>query len=180
MPDTELFTHLAEIAGVFVGFGALIAMRRDRPTDWQELMPLRNVVAMGFLTVVAALAPVIVAGFDMPGHRVWVISSVVVVVGIALLFVADSLTPEYRTYWGSAATLHWRWTDALQMAGNAIYMALVPVGLLVILLGVAPHLDAALYAAIVVSLLFGAGWALLTVVFAQRAPDKRPRHHAAA
>ena len=31
-----------------------------------------------------------------------------------------------------------------------------------------------------VLLLFGAGWALLTVVFAQRAPDKRPRHHAAA
>jgi hypothetical protein len=27
MPDTELFLSLAEIAGVFVGFGALIALR---------------------------------------------------------------------------------------------------------------------------------------------------------
>lgn len=178
MPDIELFTHLAEIAGVFVGFGALIAVRSRRPTDWQELVPMRNVVALGMLTVAAALAPVTVAGFDVTDHQVWVVSSLVVLAGMALLFVANALTPEYRTYWGSAATLHWRWTDALQTVLSLVYMAVMPVGLLFIALGVAPRLDAAIYAAAVVLLLLSAGWALLTLVFAQRGPDRHTRQHA--
>ena len=33
MQDTELFLSLAEIAGVFVGFGALIAVRSGGPTE---------------------------------------------------------------------------------------------------------------------------------------------------
>lgn len=34
--ETELFMHYAEIAGVFVGFGALISMRSARPTDLHD------------------------------------------------------------------------------------------------------------------------------------------------
>lgn len=178
MPSIDLYTHLAEIAGVFVGFGTLIAVRDRRPSDWQELVPMRNVVALGMLTVVAALTPVLVAQFDLAEHQIWVVSSVVVLVGMALLFVANSMTPEYRTYWGSAATLHRRWTDTFQGALTALYMAVVLAGLVVIVLGLAPHLDAALYCAVVVLMLVGAGWALLTLVFTQQAPQRHVRHHA--
>ena len=31
--DGDLFVHLAEIAGVFLGFGALIAVRTDEAVD---------------------------------------------------------------------------------------------------------------------------------------------------
>jgi len=178
MPDVDLFTHLAEIAGVFVGFGALIALREGRPSDWRELMPMRNVVALGMLTVAAALAPVTMAGLGLEEHRVWVASSLVVLVGMVMLFVANAVTTEYRTYWGSAATLHWSWTVGFQMVLNVFFMVLVPVSLLVVVLGLAPDLDAGIYASVVVLLLLGAGWALLTLVFAQRDPDRHPRHHA--
>ena len=37
MQDTELFLSLAEIAGVFVGFGALISVRSGGPTEVDEV-----------------------------------------------------------------------------------------------------------------------------------------------
>lgn len=40
-----------------------------------------------------------------------------------------------------------------------------------IALGVVPELEAALYYAVVVLILLGAGWALLGLVFAQRLPE---------
>ncbi len=39
MQDTELFLSLAEIAGVFVGFGALISIRSAGASDAHETDP---------------------------------------------------------------------------------------------------------------------------------------------
>ena len=58
MQDTELFLSLAEIAGVFVGFGALIASGAGGASEPQEVAPMRLVVGFGMLTIIAALAPV--------------------------------------------------------------------------------------------------------------------------
>ena len=44
---------------------------------------------------------------------------------------------------------------------------------IIIMLGVAPDLEAALYFTVVVLILLGAGWALLELVFAQRRPATR-------
>lgn len=45
MAGTELLIPLAEVAGVFVGFGALIAVRRDGPTEPQEVAPVTSSAA---------------------------------------------------------------------------------------------------------------------------------------
>lgn len=45
--ETELFMHYAEIAGVFVGFGALISLRSARPTDLHDVMYLRGLLGVG-------------------------------------------------------------------------------------------------------------------------------------
>jgi hypothetical protein len=60
MEDADLFLELAGIAGVFVGFGALIAVRSSgaRP---DEVGYTRGVVSFGLLTVVAATAPVAIS-----------------------------------------------------------------------------------------------------------------------
>ena len=47
--ETELFVHFAEIAGVFVGFGALISQRSVRPSDPHDVVYLRAVLALGVL-----------------------------------------------------------------------------------------------------------------------------------
>ena len=49
MPNAELLIHLAEIAGVFVGFGALISIRSDTTTDEYEVTMIRMIVWTGIV-----------------------------------------------------------------------------------------------------------------------------------
>ena len=56
--DVDLFVAIAEIAGVFVGFGALISVTRGAEIEASVLGRIRAVVTIGLLVVVAALVPV--------------------------------------------------------------------------------------------------------------------------
>ncbi len=175
MADTELLIPMAEIAGVFVGFGALIALRSGGPTDPREVAPMRAVVSVGMVTVVAALAPGVFGRFDLAEHAVWALSSVVGFVGWNLVWVASLRTPEYRASWkaeiaeqrtGSRS----RWVAAVEWVAYVLLMALMTVIPVIIIVGLVPELEAALYYAVVVLLLLAAGWTLLGLVFAQRQP----------
>ena len=96
MQDTELFLSLAEIAGVFVGFGALIAVRSGGAGEPQEVAPMRLVVGFGMLTVIAALAPVTLGRYDLTGHQVLVLSSVLVAVVFVVIVFVHVRAPEYK------------------------------------------------------------------------------------
>jgi hypothetical protein len=96
MQDTGLFLSLAEIAGVFVGFGALIAVRSGGAGEPQEVAPMRLVVGMGMLTIIAGLAPVTLGRYGLTDHQVLALSSVLVAVAFAGLAFAQLRTPEYR------------------------------------------------------------------------------------
>jgi hypothetical protein len=177
MQDADLFMELAGIAGVFVGFGALIAVRTGGPTEPREVAPMRFVVSFGVLAVVSALAPVTCSRFDLAGHQLWVASSALFLAGLVVMQVAMSRTPEYRALIAmvveeARTPSRHGWLVVLDDAVlNGLYMltmVLVPVG---ILLGVAPDLEAALYFALVVLALVGAAWSLLWLAFAQRRPE---------
>ena len=81
MQDADLFLSLAGIAGVFVGFGALISVRSGGASETHEVAYMRAVVWMGLMAVVAALAPVTIDRYGLADHQVWALSSVVVLVG---------------------------------------------------------------------------------------------------
>ena len=102
MQDADLFLSLAGIAGVFVGFGALIGTRSGGPSDVDEVAYMRTVVAMGLLTVVAALAPVTIGRYDLTDHQVWAFSSALALVGSLLLVVMNARTPEFRAGWATS------------------------------------------------------------------------------
>ena len=70
--DIDLFLSIAEIAGVFVGFGALISFSRDQA---EAHSALRAVVTIGLLVLVAALLPVGLARYGLPDRILWVWSS---------------------------------------------------------------------------------------------------------
>jgi hypothetical protein len=53
MQDTELFLSMAEIAGVFVGFGALISVRSGGPSDAHEVTYIRSVVTAAIWVVIS-------------------------------------------------------------------------------------------------------------------------------
>jgi hypothetical protein len=103
MQDADLFVGLAGIAGVFVGFGALIAVRSGGASA-DEVGYMRGVVGFGLLTIVAALAPVAVSRYAVTEHLVWAASSVLALVGLVAFTVVQARTREYRanltSYWG--------------------------------------------------------------------------------
>jgi hypothetical protein len=175
MPDTDLFMELAGIAGVFVGFGALIAVRSGGPTEPLEVAYTRGMVALGVLVVVAALAPVTLGFFDLAEHQVWALSSGLFLVVGLIMAVTIVRTPEYRTNIAAQAEKarapspsRWIAVGESVLSGLSILaLVLVPI---VILLGVTPNLEAGLYFALVAFSLLQAAWMLLILVFAQRLP----------
>ena len=171
MQDADLFIGLAGIAGVFVGFAALIAVRSGGPTDPLEVAPMRMMVSMAMLTIVAALAPVTLGRYDLTDHGVWALSSALMLAGWLLIVVVSSRTPEYRASWAtSIAETRLTPIHVVYWAFTALYMIVSLVAPIVIVLGVAPELEAALYFTVVVLILLGAGGTLLMLVFAQRLP----------
>ena len=56
MQDTDLFLELAGIAGVFVGFGALISVRSGGPRGVDEVSSIRWVVSLAMAIYLTAVA----------------------------------------------------------------------------------------------------------------------------
>jgi hypothetical protein len=171
MQDADLFLSLAGIAGVFVGFAALIAVRSGGPSDPLEVAPMRMMVSMAMLTIVAALAPVTLGRYDLTDHQVWALSSALILAGWFLIVVVSSRTPEYRAGWAtSIAETRLALSDIIGWAFYVLYLTVSLLAPIIIALGMAPELEAALYFTVVVLFLLGAGWILLALVFAQRRP----------
>jgi hypothetical protein len=171
MQDADLFVGLAGIAGVFVGFAALIAVRSGGPAEPVEVAGMRMMVSMAMLTIVAALAPVALGRYDLTDHQVWALSGALILAGLLLIIVVSSRTPEYRAGWAtSIAESRLTPSDVVAWAFYALYMTVLVLAPIVIVLGVVSELEAALYFTVVVLILLGAGWILLALVFAQRPP----------
>ena len=91
--DFELFVSLAEIAGVFVAFGALITLtRRSESTPIEEAL-LRFVVAIGLVVVVAALVPITLSRYGFADRSLWALSS-----GISLLIIWFGILAALRSH----------------------------------------------------------------------------------
>ena len=168
MQDTDLFLELAGIAGVFVGFGALIAVRNGGASEPQEVAPVRVTVGFGVMAIIGALAPVTLGRYVLTDHEVLALSSALVVVGLLGVSFMHVRSPEYKAYAASWKRL--TPSDVVEVVAWVLLvggMALAPI---VIVLGVAPDLEAALYFTVLVLILLLAAWALMTLVFAQRRP----------
>jgi len=168
MQDADLFMELAGIAGVFVGFGALIAVRGGGASDAYEVSYMRGVVSFGLLSIIAALAPVTVGRYDLAEHEIWALSSVVVLVGLIATNILNASTPEY---WDeTAAPPRSRWLQVLTVVGIAFLMLAAAVAPIVIILNLAPGAEAALFFTAVVVILLFTAWQLLQLVFRRRHP----------
>jgi hypothetical protein len=172
MADTELLLSLAEIAGVFVGFGALIAVRSAGPSQALEVAPVRGVVLAGMMVIVAALAPLTLGRYDLSGHQVLALSSVLVLITYAGLILVHRQAPEY-TEVASSLGRSGRFAvarDAVETVAFVLVVGIPTVALLVIAVGLLPELEAALYFTAVVLFLVQAAWTLLWLVFMERRP----------
>ncbi len=174
MQETELFLSLAEIAGVFVGFGALIAVRSGAAMQASEVNAIRWVVATAIWVVIAALAPMIVGTYGLAGHQLWLWCSLLALAFLVVMTAVFSLTPENR------ADL----ADSLANASRALIVAaMVPafwlpfalgiLALVVVVLGVFPDHEQALYLTAVALGLLMSALMLFVNVFWPRGPTNR-------
>ena len=178
MQDADLFMGLAGIAGVFVGFAALIAVRGGGPTEPLELAPMRGLVSMAMLTIIAALAPVTLGRYDLTDHQVWALGSALILAGWLLMIVVSARTPEYRAAWAANTAARPTPGEVVEGAVFVLYTIVSFVAPIIIVLGVAPDLEAALYFTVVVLICWGPGGPFSGSCSCSDAPRARDTAHA--
>lgn len=94
--ETELFVHFAEIAGVFIGFGALMSVRSARPSDPHDVLYVQAVLALGVWVVLAALLPIAVSRYGVGGPGLWRPCALAALVIWAVLLAALGRTSASR------------------------------------------------------------------------------------
>ena len=167
MQDADLFMELAGIAGVFVGFGALIAVRSGGASDAFEVAWMRGVMSIGLVAVLAALAPVVISRYGLTEHEIWALSSVLFLVGFIGTFLANNLSPEARAEGADPVRRSLKVVRLAVWVPSMAFLFLAPIA---IALDVAPANEEALYFTLVALALAWCAMALLMLVFTGRRP----------
>ena len=88
MIERDLLIAMAEIAGVFVGFGALISVTRRDKIESEQLVQIRAVVTIGLIVMVTGLVPVV--GIPLPLVSFGGTSMVTLLAGFGILMAIHS------------------------------------------------------------------------------------------
>lgn len=170
MQDTQLFLSLAEIAGVFVGFGALIAVRSGASMEVHEINGVRWVVTTAIWVVVAALTPIIVNSYGVSGHELWLIGSLLALALLVVMMAVFLWAPENQEVLADNLANVPRVLTALVMVPT-VWVPLVVLGaaLVLVALGPVPEHEEALYlTAVALGLFIGALGLFVTVFWRRR------------
>jgi hypothetical protein len=163
MQDTELFIHVAEIAGVFVGFGALIAVRSG---PVRELSDIRSVVTFAIWVVIAALAPIIISRYAVAGHDLWLLCGLLALALFAVMITVNARTPEIKA--DRAAGLAAIPLRAILMVNGPTFLlptASLVLALALVVFGLFPAHEEAIYLTALGLGLFMGAMGLFTTVF---------------
>jgi hypothetical protein len=169
--DVELFIAIAEIAGVFVGFGALISLTRKDSIDFRKLGRLRGVVSVGLVVIVAALIPVGISRYGVTGHNFWLLCSIIFLFLVWAQIFLSLRKPEYRTLL-TKQTLD---SPLVSMFFWILLEAPIHVSLILALTGIYPDLEPAFYTTALLFHLFEATFLLTQIVNYQMRPSTNPK-----
>jgi hypothetical protein len=168
MQSVELLLSLAEIAGVFVGFGALIAVRSGAAVEASEINTIRWPVTIAIWVVITALAPIFISSYGATGQGQWPVCSLLALALLVVMIVAYGRAPENRAEIAATLATVPQAKIAL-LAGLTIWLplAILVLALALVVLGPFPDQEQALYlTAVGIGLVMGAA-ALLGIVFSQ-------------
>ena len=164
--DIGLFLAIAEIAGVFVGFGALISFTRRSEIEPTQLGQIRAVVTSGLVVIVAALLPVGLSLYGVEGHSLWFLSSLIFLLLVWAVIVLSLRRPENRQIIASE-------TQASPAMAVFFWLLLelpIQIPLVLAVLGPFPDLEPGLYTTALVFNLFEAAFVLARLVYWQASP----------
>lgn len=160
--EVDLFVHFAEIAGVFVGFGALISLRSAHVDDAHDVTYLRAVLGVGLWVVVMALVPIAVNRYGVQGQALWRWCAVLALVLWAVFVVALNLTPESKALNHSPELLD----RFFPVVGLPLHVVTAG-SMLLTVLGLWSRDDDALYVTALTAGVIFAGYTLLMCVLSQ-------------
>lgn len=159
--DVDIFVGLAGIAGVFVGFAALIGLSRDDDEDAARFIDIRGVVTIGLLVIVVALVPVLLGRYGVVDHALWLTSSLVFLAFLWTVTFYGMRRPENRAAMRAQAKAAPRLYAFFWVVGETP----IQVSLLLIVFGVLPEFEPALYLTALVFQLFEAAYVLSELVY---------------
>lgn len=167
--ETDLFVHFAEIAGVFVGFGALISLRSARPTDPHDVVYIQGVLALGVWVVIAALVPIAVSRYGVHDDALWRPCALGALPIWVIFMIAFNRTAASRAISRNPERLD----QMFPVVGLPLHL-LMSGSLVLIIFGVWPGIDEALYVTALTAGVIFAGYTLLMSGMSQTdapAPD---------
>ncbi len=179
MQGTDVLIPLAEIAGVFVGFGALIAVRGGARMTLSETIWMRYAMMAGIWVVIAAIAATVIGSYGVAGHELWLSCSPLALALFAAMVIVFGLTPENRAERARLSSALPR-RVAAAVYGSTVWlpMPLLLVALAIVVLGPFPDQEPALYlTAVAVGLYMGA-ISLFVAVFWQGPGAELPTEQA--
>jgi hypothetical protein len=162
MVDDAILLAIAEIAGVFVGFAALIGVTRRAEIESLQLGEIRAVVTNGLMVVVAALIPVALSAYDVAGRTRWLSAGLAyLLINWTAIFLALRL-PENRRLAAARAR-----TAPVASALFWLFEVPVQVPLVLLVLGVNRDLDPAFFLTALAFQMFEAALVLAQLVYAR-------------
>ena len=153
----------SEIAGIFIGFGALISVTRLDEIESSQLERIRGIVTIGLGVIVVALIPVGLSFYSVAGHTLWFVCSLIyffmnwtmIILGFRKAENRELLMTQLQT---SPITTVFFWL-LLEIPLQA--------PLVLIMLGWYPDLEFAFYTTALLFQLFEAVFVLVQIVYSQ-------------
>jgi len=161
--DVEIFIGIAHIAGVFVGFAALISIIRRNEVDISQLSRIRAIVTIGLIVIVAALIPIGFDRYGFTGHILWFFCSLIFLILNWVVIIFSLLNPENR----KLMTTQIRGNPIINILFWLFFEVPLQASLVLTLLGLFPDLEPAFYTTALFFNLFEAIFTLVQLVYSQ-------------
>lgn len=157
----EVLMAIAGIAGVFVGFSALVSVSGQSQIAPTQLGLIRAIVTIGLIVIITTLVPVGLGYYGITGHDLWLLSSLTFLVLTWAVNILSLRRPENRQFTIAQARDNPLW--------SAFFWLLLEIPmqlpLVLIVLGINPELDQAFYLTAIILNLFQAAFVMALFVY---------------
>ena len=172
--DVDIFVGIAHIAGIFVGFGALISLTRKNEVDVSQLGRIRSLVTTGLVVIVAALIPIGFNRFGVSGHNLWFFCSLIYLCLNWAVIILSLRNPENK----KVIITQMRSSPVTTVIFFLLLEIPLQVPLILVLIGLYPDLEPALYTTSLFFNLFEAAVVLVQLVYLQVDQSSKKRSSA--
>ncbi|MFX0075386.1 MAG: hypothetical protein ACFE96_08090 [Candidatus Hermodarchaeota archaeon] len=154
--NLEIFIGIAHIAGIFVGFEALISA-----THRKEVGRIRGIVTVGLTTIIASLIPIGLGIYGISGHSLWFLSSLIYFCLDWTVIILSLRMPENREILMSQM----KTSPVMGILFWLVFEVPLQVPLILTIIGLFPDLEEAFYITALLFNLFSAAYVLSQIVY---------------